>query len=67
MCQILNIITDFYTIQSKEKQYITTYESPGPPALLANLGAVIPDKIKGFSGGGAPEGALIITESPDKT
>lgn len=41
-----------------------TYESA---ALLASFGAVIPEKLICFSGGGAPTAALIITESPERT
>lgn len=40
--------------------------SLGPPGRRASFGAVTPENAICFSGGGAPESALIITESPDK-
>lgn len=42
---------------------VGTYWSP---ALRANFGAMIPEKLICFSGGGAPVGPLIITESPER-
>lgn len=37
------------------------------PALLPNLGAITPEKLICFSGGGAPFKPLIITLSPERT
>lgn len=39
-----------------------TYESG---TRLANFGAIIPEKLICFSGGGAPTAALMVTESPE--
>lgn len=44
--------------------FVYTYVSP---ARRANLGAITPDRLSCFSGGGAPEEPLMMTLSPERT
>lgn len=56
------------TLYSEMFQLLLIYKDTHvSPARRASLGAITPEKLNCFSGGGAPDDPRITTESPERT